>query len=224
MNLYEISIRGFRGRSMIYLYLLILFIVAYLFSKYISKRKIKLIPLALVYVLISTIIFTYPTEYDRIMKPAIENLNKNPNETVFDGLKEPTMPNMLLNYFNAEGIDTDKNGIRDDIDIWINRTGNNYNERMALRQLAIAQQEKLKVCLTNLTSESRIACQKVADAHMCLRFISPKMALIYLKNTHLLTFNTSTRESCNEFYIKNNCSYILSSNAIEKKCKFNFFR
>ncbi len=83
------------------------------------------------------------TEYEKIMGPALKAKmeDKNPNP-VFDGEAEPPMPSPSENDKTLLGIDANKNGIRDDIDIWINRTGKTYNERMALRQLAKALREE----------------------------------------------------------------------------------
>jgi hypothetical protein len=155
------------------------------------------------------------------MKPALEKLNINPNETVFDGIKEPPMPNMLLNYFNAEGIDTDKNGIRDDIDIWINRTGENYNERMALRQAAHSEQNRLLTCLNNKIHESSTACQKSANSLSCLNYIIPRISYYLDSAITELTFNNNSRKNCHRFYKVNSCSSNLSNVAPEKKCNFH---
>jgi hypothetical protein len=87
--------------------------------------------------------FVACNDYEKIMGPALKAKmeDKNPNP-VFDGEAEPTMPDPKENDKTVLGIDTNNNGIRDDIDIWINRTGKTYNERMALRQLARAYREE----------------------------------------------------------------------------------
>ena len=87
--------------------------------------------------------FVSCNDYEKIMGPALKTKmsDKNPNP-VFDGEIEPPMPNPWENDKTLLGIDTNNNGIRDDIDIWINRTGKTYNERMALRQLAKAFREE----------------------------------------------------------------------------------
>lgn len=82
-------------------------------------------------------------EYEKVMEPVIKAKlsDQNPNP-IFDGFPEPAIPDPKENDKTLLGIDSDDNGIRDDIDIWINRTGTNYNERMALRQVARAYREE----------------------------------------------------------------------------------
>ncbi|QDK42953.1 hypothetical protein DOM21_16140 [Bacteriovorax stolpii] len=64
---------------------------------------------------------------------------------IVDGYKTPPMPDKDQNDKDALGIDSNNNGVRDDIEIWINYAGKNYNERMALRQLAADLQYEAKV-------------------------------------------------------------------------------
>jgi len=87
------------------------------------------------------------SEYYRIIGFAMisKSLDSNPNP-IYDGEKEPPMPNLLKIVPDELGFDSNKNGIRDDVEIWINRTGKNYNERMALRQYAKTSEKLLKEC------------------------------------------------------------------------------
>lgn len=64
---------------------------------------------------------------------------------IVDGYKTPPMPDRDLNDKDALGVDSNNNGVRDDIEIWINYAGKNYNERMALRQFAADLQYEAKV-------------------------------------------------------------------------------
>ena len=95
----------------------------------------------------------YPPEYDRLMSEALRKQQEHPEIKIFDGEVEPPMPNREENDKTCLGIDTNNNGIRDDIDIWINRTALDYNERMAMRQYARAEQEELRACCLNLRNE-----------------------------------------------------------------------
>lgn len=82
-------------------------------------------------------------DYEKVIGPALKNKLEDKNlNPIFDGVIEPQMPNPKDNDKTLLGADSNNNGIRDDIDIWINRTGKNYNERMALRQYAIALRER----------------------------------------------------------------------------------
>lgn len=77
----------------------------------------------------------YPSEYEKLMKPAIEAKNKNPN-LVFDGEIEPPFPDREENDKTILGVDVNNNGVRDDVDIWINRTFMYADQRKALKQYA----------------------------------------------------------------------------------------
>lgn len=59
----------------------------------------------------------------------------------FDGFVEPPMPSPEENDKTLEGMDSNKDGIRDDVEIWINRTFSNADKRQAMKQLARASQK-----------------------------------------------------------------------------------
>lgn len=170
-------------------------------------------------------------EYEKIMAPAlkIKLADSNPNP-VFDGEVEPSIPNRAENDKTILGIDSNKNGIRDDIDIWINRTALDYNERMAMRQYAKAYQYKIKVSEMNLKDEATKAVQGVADASVCISTFE------YLRTNEILLdkeydlalemqkiiFNQKSRFLNNEFY--NRYGTIVSFTNPNKpylNCKFN---
>mgnify|MGYP003640090118 CR=1 FL=1 len=48
---------------------------------------------------------------------------------VYDGNPEPPYPDLEEDVKTLEGIDADKDGLRDDLEIWINRNGKDENER-----------------------------------------------------------------------------------------------
>jgi len=140
------------------------------------------------------------------MNPAIKakkaDLNPNP---IFDGEVEPAMPDSYENNKTVLGIDSNKNGIRDDVDIWINRTGLDYNERMAMRQYARAKQFWLKVCTENLINEVVIAENDVVNSGTCLNAISDyrRGEWWYIeRKINYITLNTYLRK-CDDFYFKN---------------------
>lgn len=68
------------------------------------------------------------------MKKALEAKKAHPELTVFDGDVEPAMPDQSENDSTVYGIDSNKNGTRDDVEIWINRTYPDPNVRMAMKQ------------------------------------------------------------------------------------------
>tara|TARA_R110000868_G_scaffold344396_3_gene605424 strand:+ start:964 stop:1755 length:792 start_codon:yes stop_codon:yes gene_type:complete len=53
---------------------------------------------------------------------------------VYDGNPEPPYPDLAEDVKTLEGIDADKDGFRDDLEIWINRNGKTSNVRNLLRQ------------------------------------------------------------------------------------------
>jgi len=104
------------------------------YSEFIEKklgylRFVKFILLVVLYLL-------WPSEYRQMMSAALKIRDAHPEQKIFDGEVEPPMPALYTIKPNHVGIDQNKNGIRDDVDVWINRTGKNYNERMVMRQYA----------------------------------------------------------------------------------------
>lgn len=73
-------------------------------------------------------------EYNELMDAALESKKAHPEITVFDGDIEPPMPDLSENNSTLSGIDSNKNGLRDDVEIWINRTYSDPNIRMAMKQ------------------------------------------------------------------------------------------
>ncbi|MBC7540350.1 MAG: hypothetical protein H7281_16120 [Bacteriovorax sp.] len=168
--------------------------------------------------------FVSCNEYEKLMSPALKvklaDKNSNP---VFDGEVEPPIPNRSENDKTVLGIDSNKNGIRDDIDIWINRTGIDYNERMAMRQYARAKQFWLKVCSENLVADVMKAENDMLNSGTCLNALSDyhhgKWGYLG-KKVDLATLNINIR-SCDDFYNKHSTvvSIINGSNP-HLNCKF----
>lgn len=130
------------------------------------------------------------------------------------------MPDRTENEKTILGIDSDKNGIRDDVDIWINRTGKNYNERMALRQLARAEQFKLDVCSQKNYSLSTKACQQEMSSITCLNFNSKFETKYIFKILEAFFENTSKRNKCMKFYLEAVCSVSTNYSLKFKNCDF----
>ena len=118
------------------------------------------------------------SEYKKVMEPAmtkkLADLNSNP--TIY-GEEEPPILTLDEIKKDVKGIDRNQNGIRDDIDIWINRTGENYNEVMALRQKAKSLQVFLEVALEKKIVEAEPSMNKSIYAGYCMEvvfFSTPK--------------------------------------------------
>jgi hypothetical protein len=112
------------------------------------------------------------SEYYDLIKPAYELKLKDPNPNpVFEGEAEPSIPDEDENNKTLLGIDQNKNGIRDDVDIWINRSAKNYNELMALRQAARAYQDYLKVVEQNQTEKAEVTMNAFLRGILCVEVI-----------------------------------------------------
>jgi hypothetical protein len=138
-----------------------------------------------------------------MMGPAIKAklADKNPNP-VFDGEVEPSIPNRSENDKTVLGIDSNKNGIRDDVEIWINRTALDYNERMAMRQYARAQQERLRVCSKQSKNEISKAETNELFASYCLSAVSDyRRKKNYMSHQiWQITLSNSSRKDCPKFF------------------------
>ena len=62
---------------------------------------------------------------------------------IFDGEVEPRMPSNWDNDSTLPGIDANNNGVRDDVDIWINRRWGSSGLRKAFKQYARAIQKMI---------------------------------------------------------------------------------
>lgn len=60
--------------------------------------------------------------------------SKETKPVYFDGELEPDFPDEEMNNATFYGVDTNRNGVRDDIEIWINRSFQTRNERLAYKQ------------------------------------------------------------------------------------------
>jgi len=113
------------------------------------------------------------SEYDKTMKVVYDiktrDKDKNP---IFDGEVEPPIPNKTKNEETVLGIDSNKNGIRDDVDIWINRTARSSNERRAMREVAREEQKWLKVGINPTRKEVNEVAVALDYAAICLNFFT----------------------------------------------------
>ncbi|MBC7539675.1 MAG: hypothetical protein H7281_12705 [Bacteriovorax sp.] len=163
------------------------------------------------------------SEYNKAIKVVFEIKKQDQNHNhIFDGEVEPPIPNSDENDKTILGIDSNENGIRDDVDIWINRTAFDYNERMAMRQYARAEQDELRVCKNELKDEAARVVSNNMSAHGCLNALSdPIRKKGYAeKKIGLLTISNTARRSCLGFY--DHSSYIAHAKSIEfhENCNF----
>lgn len=81
----------------------------------------------------------------------------------------PPKPNQAVSDSTLLGIDLDEDGVRDDVELWINKTISNVNQRKALKQKARKMQENIAV--VNDKQASIRASVKSLDASGCLRAV-----------------------------------------------------
>lgn len=175
-------------------------------------------------------------EYEKIMGPVVKmKMEDKTSNPIFDGIAEPDMPNMDLNNKTVLGIDSNNNQIRDDIDIWINRTFENYNDRMAirhkvnsLRELMIVGEkinnlylkgpirvtvESEAMYARHLGGEVQRAIELVADSAQCMSAIFKGKELQkdfekkYTNPLNVLFINTDLRKKVKEAFYSYNHVY-----------------
>lgn len=188
-------------------------------------------------IIIIPVLFTWYWEhskYDRLMSDALKKKKAHPEQKFFDGEAEPPLPNREENDRTILGIDSNKNGIRDDVDIWINRTALDYNERMAMRQYARTIQEDLRICkdveiekmsmaqIAATKDEITLVAKKYINASQCLSAISDKQhgERNLERKLEILIKNSKSRLDCPEVFEKFN--YIAQGSYFEplKNCNY----
>lgn len=152
-------------------------------------------------------------EYDTLIWQAYKRKEDFPHLNVFDGVYEVFIPDSKLNS-EGNGVDSDNNGIRDDVDIWINRMSNSFNERMAMRQYAKIQHDRMKNCNNSIG--------EINKAVLCLEMIS-----YYERNgksfgvpkLDVLIPNTDSRLKC-YFPAKISFNKLVTEQLLKENCQF----
>lgn len=160
-------------------------------------------------------------DYDALMRQAYKKKNDFISLSVFDGIYEVSIPNSEMNL-RGLGIDTDNNGIRDDIDIWINRMSYGFNERMAMRQYARVQQMIQKTCLNHLRPEFQ-DIMELEQSRACLDMISHYERNGESFGTKMLDIiipNTEFRKKCYHFNKVNLPNETITLKSLATNCHF----
>lgn len=162
------------------------------------------------------------SNYNSLINQAYKRKNEFPQFVNFEGEIEPSIPNTEINSKDHPGLDTDNNGIRDDIDIWINRMGVSANERLALRQYARALQIVQKKCQGNI-SHDLTDSENLAQAKRCLSMISDyerEEKGQALKMLNILIANTDLRKTCYTDGKNIEKDTVVSIDLLKENCKF----
>ena len=161
------------------------------------------------------------SDYDKLMNPikkiklAEKKMGKaNP---FFDGVVEPDLPDEKENDKTLEGMDSNHDGVRDDIEIWINRTADDEYVRKSLK---LKYKYKLKL-FSNIERgvEPHTIAALWSDAissDVCLGEVVKKYKQKYISSYHVtgddfynknmenLFFNNTLRKNLNKLFEKIN--------------------
>ena len=112
---------------------------------------------------------------------------------VIDSSLQVPVPDPKKNDATVAGIDSDNDGIRDDIQRWINEEFNSQPKiKMALRQNAIGRQEDLLNIISK--EKSIISSRKVLDNNHCIySIINPEDGYKLIKDLDSKLLNTKDR-------------------------------
>lgn len=126
---------------------------------------------------------------------------------------EPEMPSHYLNHFTLTGIDSNDNGVRDDVDIWINRVGKTYNERMALREKAKTLNKLLIACDNNDPKAVRDLENKSTGDTGCITFVFLRTPGIEEEGEILYKIiQNNNKRNCSSYYSTNSSTSAFYNN------------
>ncbi len=163
------------------------------------------------------------SDYDSIISTAYKKKDQFSEFVKIDDAFEPDAPDKEINSKDHLGVDADNNGIRDDIDIWINRMGRSLNERMAMRQYAKTQQVIQKNCHENNFDKNSKELENLNRARECLRIMSNyerKEENYGIERLNILTSNTDLRKACYKFDENQKNEMLVSLEALRINCNF----
>ena len=123
--------------------------------------------------------------YDKLMNPIkkIKLAEKKAGKAnpIFNGAAEPDFPDEKENNKTLEGVDSNHDGVRDDIEIWINRTAEDEYVREALKE-SYRKQIKFLNSLYNNEPEEKVhpylSAYSVIDE--CVAILTAPYDKIYL--------------------------------------------
>ncbi|MBC7711738.1 MAG: hypothetical protein H7177_00265 [Rhizobacter sp.] len=129
------------------------------------------------------------SDYDKLMNPIkkiklAEQKAGKPSPT-FDGVVEPNFPDEKENNKKLEGVDSNHDGVRDDIEIWINRTAEDAYVRWAMKDYYKKFFSLFKAIYENQTEPViHSEMSEVSDAGSCLSWMQTPYSKEYIKKYH----------------------------------------
>jgi len=104
---------------------------------------------------------------------------------VFDGVIEPDFPDEKENNKMLDGVDANHDGVRDDIEIWINRTTEDQYVRWAMKDNYKKNIEAYKTIeLNSAELEVHKGMAEYSDSSYCLLFMLKPYKEKYIKVFH----------------------------------------
>ena len=110
--------------------------------------------------------------YNELMNKALAEKNAHPEAKIFDGEVEPEMPDRKVNDSTLFGVDANRNELRDDVEIWINRTFKDPNIRMAFKNKHKAFQRIMKAKVGNSEVSNRLILDEAYAVGCAMTFFS----------------------------------------------------
>lgn len=141
--------------------------------------------------------FNYWSEntYSGLMYSAIKQKNNPLTPIVLWGDLEPNLPKDDENNKSISGIDSNANGIRDDVEIWINRNSGDLNTALALRNFTKA----LQIYIINCAQLSTMDKDKINTLEIHLNKLNWKRKdnpNYFSDKIKILVLNNSKRKEC----------------------------
>jgi len=159
-----------------------------------------------------------------------EDTNTTQPPLVIDGYTLPPMPDKALNDSTLLGIDSNNNGVRDDVEIWIYTTYEKPIERAVFMQSARAYQiviQEPEKALENLPIiQAATACKAYwsYDAKDNNEPFYLEEYRDYFKEIYPIQFNTGARFLAHEKYnqtLSGGVYKIVDDHAMKSQCDFN---
>ena len=154
----------------------------------------------------------FESDYEKLMNPIkkIKLAEKKAGKPApaFDGVVEPDFPDEKENNKTLEGVDSNHDGVRDDIEIWINRTAEDEYVRVAMKE-NYRKLLKAHLALIDKKASEQDKLDRLSDsgeALHCLsmtlypyrkKYLIKKIEILRLINENIqnISFNTSSRKN-----------------------------
>lgn len=156
-----------------------------------------LLKLVIIFFLCTSCVFwnEISPDYNRLIAPVKKKKLSESHPFLVDGKEEPEFPDEELNNETILGVDSNRDGVRDDLEIFINRTAKDRNERLSLRQYVRYAHVELERWNHVSVNELYKMNSDIAKSGECFLYISRRHDNIdLLKKIIILIYNNSLRE------------------------------